>query len=124
MVIGALFVLGLVGLAEGVLRGSVIFQILGAICLGGGIMTFAVKIGEEIHPVTAKWGINGELGEVVEGVGREAKGVVRVRSELWSARSEEPIPAGEKVRVVRVEGLVAWVTRIDGRDVPPDQHAP
>ncbi|MDG6985434.1 MAG: hypothetical protein JRM73_01640 [Nitrososphaerota archaeon] len=113
VVIGAFFVLGLVGMAEGALRGSIFFEVLGAICLGGGIVTFAVKIGEEIHPVTAKWGIDGEVGEVVEDVDRDTKGVVLVRSELWSAKSEGLIRVGEKIRVVKVEGLVAWVVRAD-----------
>jgi membrane-bound serine protease (ClpP class) len=38
-------------------------------------------------------------------------GSVQVASELWSARSDEPIPAGTSVRVVDREGLVLKVEK-------------
>ena len=119
MVVSALFVTGLLAFVDGIFKESVALQVLGAICLGGGIVLFSIKIGEEIHPVTAKWGIAGEVGEVVTEVDRHGKGVVRVRSELWSAKSEEHLPTGTKVRVTRVEGLLAWVARLDeGSQLP------
>ena len=111
--VAALLILGLVAFLDGLFRGSIPLQVLGAICLGGGITIFVIKIGEEIHPVTAKWGIVGEVGEVVSEVSKLRAGTVQVRSELWSAKSELPIGLGTKVRVVRTEGLVAWVTEME-----------
>lgn len=37
------------------------------------------------------------------------EGAVYVAGELWTARSEQPIPPGTRVRVVRQEGLTLWV---------------
>jgi membrane-bound ClpP family serine protease len=57
--------------------------------------------------------MTGEVEEVVKDVDRQTKGIVRVRSELWSAKSEVYIPSGAKVRVARVEGLMAWVVELE-----------
>jgi membrane-bound serine protease (ClpP class) len=37
------------------------------------------------------------------------KGRVRYGGELWNARSEAPLHAGEAARIVKVEGLTLWV---------------
>ena len=73
---------------------------------------FVAKVAEEIQPVTTKWDMTGEPGEVVQEVGKDTKGIVRVHSELWSAKSEEPIALGSKVRVTKVEGLQVWVEKL------------
>jgi membrane-bound serine protease (ClpP class) len=39
-------------------------------------------------------------------------GWVSVRGELWRARSETPLHAGERVRIRAVEGLTLVVERI------------
>jgi membrane-bound serine protease (ClpP class) len=39
-----------------------------------------------------------------------AAGQVRVDGEIWSARSDEPVDPGERVRVVAVDGLTLDVT--------------
>ena len=111
MTVLVLLAFGLAAFADGLMAGSVPLQALGTICLAGGIMIFFIKVAEEIHPVTVKWSIEGEVGEVVSRVSREAGGIVRIRSELWSAKSEGPKAPGEKVRVVRTEGLLAWVSK-------------
>ncbi len=49
----------------------------------------------------------GHIGEARTEIGVE--GSVQVNSELWSARSSTPIPAGSKVRIVGKEGLVLIV---------------
>jgi membrane-bound ClpP family serine protease len=88
-------------LVDGLFRGSVGLQVIGTVCLGGGFVVLAVKFREETHPVTAKWSMTGEVGEVVKDADGQTEGIVRVRSELWSAKSEVHIPAGAKVRVAR-----------------------
>jgi membrane-bound serine protease (ClpP class) len=50
----------------------------------------------------------GEIGEAKTRIQQE--GSVQMRGELWSARSEKPIPAGSRVRVVSREGFVLVVT--------------
>jgi membrane-bound serine protease (ClpP class) len=37
------------------------------------------------------------------------KGRVRYGGELWNARSDRSLRAGELARIVRVEGLTLWV---------------
>jgi inner membrane protein len=111
MVVGFL-VIGVAVLVDGIAAGRASFQFIGIIFLVGGIALFVAKVAEEIQPVTARWELTGELGEVVQEVGKDAKGIVRVRSELWSAKSESPITTGSKVRVTKVEGLQVWVEKL------------
>ena len=111
MVAGFL-VVGLAVLLDGLAAGRTSFQIIGTIIFVGGIALFVAKVAEEIHPVTEQWDITGEHGEVVQDVGKDMKGIVRVRSELWSAKSASPIARGSKVRVTKVEGLQLWVEKL------------
>jgi membrane-bound ClpP family serine protease len=112
MVVG-FFVIGLAVLIDGVAAGRAIFQVIGIIYLVGGIALFVAKVAEEIQPVNTKRELTGEAGEAVTDVGKGAKGVVRIRSELWSANSTNPIPTGSKVRVTKVEGLQVWVEKLN-----------
>jgi len=110
--VAGFLVVGLAVLIDGVAAGRAIFQIIGIIYLVGGIALFVAKVAEEIQPVTAKWELTGEPGEAVTEFGKDAKGVVRIRSELWSAKSASPIAPGSKVRVTKVEGLQVWVEKL------------
>jgi membrane-bound serine protease (ClpP class) len=49
----------------------------------------------------------GSTAEVVEDF--TGKGRVRYGGELWNARSDSPLRAGQTVRIVKVEGLTLWV---------------
>ena len=111
MVAGFL-VIGVAVLVDGIAAGRDSFQIIGVVFLVGGIALFVAKVAEEIQPVTVRWELTGEPGEVVQEVDRDAKGIVRVHSELWSAKSEYPIAIGSKVRVTKVEGLQVWVEKL------------
>jgi membrane-bound ClpP family serine protease len=51
----------------------------------------------------------GERGETKTPV--QAEGSVQVVGELWSARSEKPIPAGSLVHVVGREGFVLVIEK-------------
>jgi membrane-bound serine protease (ClpP class) len=52
----------------------------------------------------------GQIGEARTKINDE--GSVLVAGELWSARSEKPIPAGSSIRVVRREGFLLMVEKI------------
>jgi len=110
--VAGFIVAGLAVLIDGVAAGRASFQIIGTIYLVGGIALFVAKVAEQIQPVTVKWEPTGEPGEAVTEVGKDAKGVVRIRSELWSANSTSPIATGSKVRVTKVEGLQVWVEKL------------
>jgi len=57
-----------------------------------------------VHDISA---LIGQRGEAKTVIGEE--GSVQVASELWSARSAKPIPAGSVVRVIGREGFVLLV---------------
>jgi membrane-bound serine protease (ClpP class) len=44
---------------------------------------------------------------------RQFAGMVRLQGELWRAVAAQPVPAGARVRVVRIEGLTAYVAPAD-----------
>jgi membrane-bound serine protease (ClpP class) len=82
------------------------------------VLFFLFAIGAGVRaqrrkPVTGEEGLVGETGEALTDVAPSgAVGQVRVHGELWSARSREgKIPAGTRVRVEKVEGLLIVVTR-------------
>lgn len=57
-----------------------------------------------------------EIGYVTEEINNiDAKGQVKALGQIWSARSEsgEFIPVGKNVRVLRIEGVKAFVTPIE-----------
>jgi len=53
----------------------------------------------------------GMIGEVRTEIGAITPGLVEIEGELWTARSQELIPAGSTVRVVRCEGPVLTVKK-------------
>jgi len=110
--VAGFILVGLAVLIDGVVADRAIFQIIGTVYLVGGIALFVAKVAEEIQPVDTKRELTGEPGEAVTDVGKGAKGVVRIRSELWSANSASPIATGSRVRVTKVEGLQVWVEKI------------
>ncbi len=63
-------------------------------------------------PRTGGEGIVGEVGIAVTDLANEGK--VSVHGEYWNARADSFIPKGEKVRIVRSEGLSLAVTRAAG----------
>ncbi|HLY77419.1 MAG TPA: NfeD family protein [Thermoplasmata archaeon] len=59
--------------------------------------------------------LQGQTGLVVAPVVPDSlSGKVKIQSEVWSARSEQPIPAGTRVRVISGEGVSVLVRPLDG----------
>jgi len=58
---------------------------------------------------TGAEGLIGETVEVVEACAPEGR--VRLRGELWAARSAQPLAIGERARVVAVDGLTLELAR-------------
>jgi membrane-bound serine protease (ClpP class) len=73
-----------------------------------GYVAWQVAASRRRRLISGAQGLAGERGEVLREVGPEG-GAVFVHGEYWQARAAAPIPAGARVRVVRVEGLVAEV---------------
>jgi membrane-bound serine protease (ClpP class) len=69
-----------------------------------GEVAFWMRFLRRYKVQTGAEGMIGERGEVLEPVGRDS-GSVRVRGEIWTARSERPMDRGARARVVAVAGL-------------------
>ncbi len=65
----------------------------------------------QIRPAHDLDALIGQIGEAKTRIHDE--GSVQVGSELWSARSEKPIKAGSSVRVLRRDGFILIVEKID-----------
>jgi membrane-bound serine protease (ClpP class) len=63
------------------------------------------------HPLQDLKSLIGQFGQTKTEVFEV--GSVQVASELWSARSEKPIPAGSRIRIVSIEGFTLVVERDD-----------
>jgi membrane-bound serine protease (ClpP class) len=85
------------------LIGTVAF--LAALLLAA-IVFFAMRARR--HPlVSGEQAMLRESAEAIEPFERE--GMVRVRGELWHAKSSRPVQAGDRLRILRVDGLLLEV---------------
>ena len=112
-----LFTLGSVALYREGLQISWITLLVG---IGGVALTFVVGMPSMVRtrfatPTIGREGMLGEFGVAVSDLGPE--GVVRVRDAKWRARTNRatPIGAGERVRVVAIDGITL--------EVEPEQGA-
>lgn len=106
------FVIGSIMLLDRDVPGfSIAWQLIGAMALGGalllfGIVSFAMRARR--RPIVS--GIEGLLREPGEAVDAfERQGFVRVHGEVWRAVSSVPVHAGQKLRILRVDGLTLEV---------------
>ena len=74
-----------------------------------GEVFFWIRFLRRYPVTTGAEGLVGERGEVI--VRCAPRGRVRLRGEIWNARSKEPLELGEEVRVEAVEGLTLLVAR-------------
>ncbi len=61
-------------------------------------------------PTTGKEGLIGEKGVVITDLAPE--GQVKLHGEIWTAYSDEPISAGQRIRVVAVDGMSLKVEKL------------
>jgi membrane-bound serine protease (ClpP class) len=83
-----------------------------ASALVAGFLWIAVRKSVEatgMRPTHDLTSLVGQLGEARTKINEE--GSVLVAGELWSARSEQPIPAGSSIRVLRREGFILIVEK-------------
>ncbi len=71
------------------------------------LVTVKVVEAESIRPTHDLDGLIGQIGETRTNLRNE--GSVQVAGELWTARSQEPIPQNRPVRVIGREGFVLLV---------------
>ncbi|HEX9091778.1 MAG TPA: NfeD family protein [Anaerolineales bacterium] len=89
-----------------------ILAIIASLLASGYLWIAATKVleTEKIKPRHDLAKIIGDEGEAKTDIFNE--GSVQIGSELWSARSVNPIPEGNKVRVVKREGFILEVESV------------
>ncbi len=91
--------------------------IVPVVALTAGVFVFAVSAGVRAQmqrPTTGAAGLLHETGVAKTAI--DPEGQVLVHGELWTAVADAPgIPAGERIRVVGVEGLRLRVERASGQ---------
>jgi membrane-bound serine protease (ClpP class) len=90
---------------------NIALPLIGAVATVGGLVVVCIAwlAGRSLRRpvVTGPQAMIGSTAEVVEDF--TGKGRVRYGGELWNARSDSPLRAGQTVRIVKVEGLTLWV---------------
>ncbi len=87
-----------------------ILPVTAVLAVFGAIVVFGVSRSFARPQYTGAEGLIGERGVAADDVSATS-GRVRVRGELWAARSEEPIPAGDRIEVTELNNLVVSVRR-------------
>ncbi len=84
-----------------------------AVPVTAGTIVLYRRLGRPEPPsTTVADSLVGRAGTVVSATGPDSlKGKVRIGSDIWSARSDEPIEAGAEVVVVHAEGVHVKVER-------------
>jgi len=106
------FVIGSVMLLDNDVPGfSIAWQMIAAMALAGALVLLAIvsfAVRARRRPVVS--GVEGLLLEVAEATEDfERQGLVRVQGELWQAVSREPVRAGQRLRIRKVDGLTVEV---------------
>lgn len=102
------FVIGSVMLLDrGVPGFSIAWQLIGSVALAAsllllGILTYVVR-SRRRPVVSGREAMLREPAEAIEAF--ERKGMVRVHGELWHAVTRQPVQAGQRLRIVRIDGL-------------------
>ncbi|MBM4329847.1 MAG: nodulation protein NfeD [Deltaproteobacteria bacterium] len=78
-----------------------------------GFFVFAVTMALKAQMAKPSTGAEGLLGEIgVAQTRLSPEGKVFVHGELWNAYTEEPIAEGEKIRILKIEGLKLKVEKV------------
>jgi membrane-bound serine protease (ClpP class) len=78
------------------------------------IATLLVRLGlaaQRQPAVTGASGMIGEAGQVMSAIEPNRPGRVTTHGEVWRAISDQALPAGSRIRVTRVDGLLLTVQR-------------
>lgn len=109
-----LLVIGSVFIFPRTEEGAIVNPIVAIVASGlvAGFLWIAVRKSVEAASVRPSHDLEGLVGQIGEARTKvDADGSVQVAGELWSARSEKPIAAGNSIRVVKREGFVLIVEK-------------
>ena len=75
-----------------------------------GLANSSGELGHNLMDHHFRAGAEGMIGASAEVVADfTGRGKVRYGGELWNARSDRPLHAGDLARIVKVEGLTLWI---------------
>jgi membrane-bound serine protease (ClpP class) len=83
-----------------------------------GEVYFWIRFLRRYRVTTGAEGLIGQRAEVLERC--EPDGRVKAMGEIWAATSSSPVAAGERVRIVAVEGLTLRVEPQRGTEKGPE----
>ena len=106
------FVIGSIILLDSDVPGfGIARELIGAMAFVGALVVVAIvyfAMRARRHPQVS--GANAMLQEPAEAIEAfEHEGMVRVRGELWRAKSSQPVQAGDRLRILRIDGLLLEV---------------
>jgi membrane-bound serine protease (ClpP class) len=106
------FVIGSVMLLDNEVPGfGIAWQMIAGMAFAASLLMFAIvtfAVRSRRRPVvTGQAGLLHERAEAVEAFDR--RGLVRVQGVLWNAVTQVPVQAGQRLRIVRVDGLTLQV---------------
>ena len=82
------------------------------------LVNLAIK-AQRTRPTTGASGMLDEAGEALTSIDPGGVGRVRTHGEIWTATAEQPVSAGDRVRVTAVRGLVLTVRPESRHTAPP-----
>jgi membrane-bound serine protease (ClpP class) len=108
--------LGSIFLFESTSGGPAVQPVLAILMSGLTVLFFWVGVrrgleAQQAAPTVSAATVVGQIGETRSPVHRD--GEVYVGGEMWSARAEQPIAQGQRVRVRSLDGLVVEVEPVD-----------
>ncbi len=112
----AAFIFGSIILFDSDVPGfSLSLSVILAVAAGAGLMMFGMMLmlarTRWRKAVSGAEGMLGEIGEALEDF--SAEGTVFVHSERWNARTSQALKKGEKIRVIKIDGLLLDVEPVD-----------
>jgi membrane-bound serine protease (ClpP class) len=90
---------------------DILLPIVAGLAVVGGLVVigtgFLARRSMKQPVVTGAQGMIGARAEAIDSFSK--KGTVKYGGEIWNARTQAPVSAGQPVRIVKVDGLVLWV---------------
>lgn len=90
---------------------EIVLPLVAALAVVGGVVVIGTgwlaRRSMKQPVVTGTQGMIGERAEAIDSF--SDKGSVRYGGEIWKARTQAPVSAGQPVRIVKVDGLELWV---------------
>ena len=114
MLLGAMFLIRSPLTAGGVSLGIAVAATLPFAALTVLLMRLVLR-SRKWKSTTGREELIGAQGIVVSSMASGAEGMIRIHGELWRAISQEPLPEGKPVRVLKMEGLKLYVEPVEAK---------